>query len=64
MAQPLSKDNATFEAWMARLDNTLGMHLGIDTNDLEDRCYRDMYDSGETSLSVVREIMAEMSGDC
>jgi hypothetical protein len=45
-----------FETWMNKVDNILTRMIGLDSNDLPDQCYRDMFDDNMSPVQAVRQV--------
>lgn len=55
----LTRDDATFEQWMARIDRNLLKYRGFTTSDIADRLYRDAYDDGVSTVEITQDILDE-----
>ena len=49
----------TFESWLARVDAIITNTVGIGMDDLQDMCYRDMYDDGYSPKEAAKETLEE-----
>lgn len=49
--------NITFESWMNRVDQYLVNELGLDSQDLPDINYMDLYESGESPREAASEAL-------
>lgn len=49
----------SFNLWLKEVDRLLNEKLCVTTQDIEDRCYRDMYEDGYSPEEVVNEILEE-----
>ena len=53
----------SFEAWMAKVDAHLIKKLGLDSRDLCDICYRDLFDSGVSPSAAARMAIRNECGE-
>lgn len=54
----VSNDQA-FEDWMKEVDASIAGIAGLSSDDLPDRCYRDMFDDETTPADAAREVLEE-----
>ena len=47
----------TFSEWMRKVDEILNRKCGLDSRDLPDVCYRDMYDDGMSPRSAASKAL-------
>ena len=48
----------TFKEWMRKVDKILTDHIGLSSEDLRDRCWRDEYDGEATPMEAIEELIA------
>jgi len=45
----------SFEDWMHAVDRVIAARVGVDSADLPDICYADLYEDGATPASAARQ---------
>lgn len=48
-----------FTVWMQDVDQILSRAIGLTTQDLSDRAYRDWFDDGATAKEMAEEVLHE-----
>ena len=54
-----SQQYPTYQRWMRAVDILLGSRIGLSTEDLADRDYRDEYDAGYLPAQCVERVLEE-----
>ena len=53
----MTSSSTAFRSWMRRVDQLLVDSLGLDSQDLVDRCWRDMFDDGVSPREAASDII-------
>lgn len=48
-----------FKIWMQGIDEWFTRYIGVTTNDLPDKTYRDWFDSGMSVTEAIRQILED-----
>lgn len=58
-----STTRQTFEQWMKKVDAVLVRRVGVDSMDLPDVCYSEMFEDGFTAAGAAARALRAANGD-